>query len=1356
MINRMKGAWAVIALLALLAGQADATLVTFDGAAANNNDDIPFDYGSFVAGNATGFITTDGSGATPHIGLNWVGNLPNEWEYHTAGTWVHESPVAVVQIDHNRDSAFDDVTDIVFKPIDGRSVVINSFMLTGANDHDFPAEFHWEVVGTAVGGDLTVAPASNTGTVAVNYTGTPGRSETLRLTLLNDDNTFGTALDNLSFSELLAPGAPVFSLTVDRSTGAVSLTNVGTTPITIKGYSITSEAGGLNQSGWKTIAGNYDMSGNDSVDGNDDWTRLSQAGDPTDFSEYEFGGDGASLAPGVPVLLSQAGGNAWLKSPIEDLALDIVLASGDIFQYSVQYINGPAGGYQLGDLNFDGAVNLLDWPAYNSGRGVDMSSMSQVQAYRLGDLDGDFDNDIADFVLFKDLVTSALAAERVPEPSGVALLLVAGGLLAVSRRGRSTHLVEFNYLRSPLVKTRYIAACLIMLAFIAVMAGSAQATILTFSNNASGFTPGNNSDLEATYGSNVTAENIIGAIEQGEGFTPNIALSWAPAGGPPLSPTGDILEYHSATTFSGAGFSVPVVQFDLDISQHSELPADPTIDFLVDGGKALKLHSFEIGNATDQSEPSYSWTINLIRLSDMATVATQTTGILGAGSRETVTFDYIGTTDEDYRLHFDDGGANTVRSAIDNLKFSETIGGVTPQLRLEVSTTTGLITLINDSGQDFTIDSYEITSASGSLDPLNWGSLQDRDLEGNGAPGTGNGWEEAGGVNASQLIESFLDGDSTISNGSSLSLAQAFDFNKPGAMEDLQFGYHVAGTGGFLTGGAVSYVTPTVDADFDNDGDVDGRDFLTWQHGFGLTGSSATNANGNADGDGDIDGDDLVAWKAQRGMGTPLSATAAVPEPGSFSLLLVAGMAWLAGRRRSSDEQQVAISTHTRLAWIAGLAAVGVLLAAQVSMAAKSTDRRYEFGDGGSNSLQDSQFVNASQDKQDLSVPAGLGSPSFVNVSSTGLNRPGANVGDNGAQFDGVNDALKGVPLNRPDETAGPDFFGIGPLLFPFPYNYNQIITRGLQMWVYPDASALGTEESPTQRQGIVFDTRGAGGVSITADGKWTQSFASSDSDGSIGATFPVVGNQWVHVMQHIYHVSQPGFPTPLSNARSYTGVVYVNGIAVSASNGTVFPGQLVGSTLNPTFVGELVVGAQEIANDGFDPLYDHHFKGVIDDLQMYVYGDNSSDSGPPAGQNYGTFDLFADNDWIADQVAALPGGQLKTGDVNRDGDIDEGDVTAFVSGWKKEKRFEGAVNEVLVGDWETWGWGDLNLDGQVNLTDAILLDESLSLAGFSGGLDFSLLGATVPEPATGSSTLLLLLASVCRRSRRRVELTRH
>jgi hypothetical protein len=88
-------------------------------------------------------------------------------------------------------------------------------------------------------------------------------------------------------------------------------------------------------------------------------------------------------------------------------------------------------------------------------------------------------------------------------------------------------------------------------------------------------------------------------------------------------------------------------------------------------------------------------------------------------------------------------------------------------------------------------------------------------------------------------------------------------------------------------------------ADFDGDGDIDGRDLLTWQRGFGTL-INATRSMGDADGDGDVDQADLQSFQSQYtipAVEPPLVAYA-VPEP-STSALLAGGLLAFLGRRVS-------------------------------------------------------------------------------------------------------------------------------------------------------------------------------------------------------------------------------------------------------------------------------------------------------------------------------------------------------------------------------------------------------------------------------------------------------------------------
>jgi hypothetical protein len=95
------------------------------------------------------------------------------------------------------------------------------------------------------------------------------------------------------------------------------------------------------------------------------------------------------------------------------------------------------------------------------------------------------------------------------------------------------------------------------------------------------------------------------------------------------------------------------------------------------------------------------------------------------------------------------------------------------------------------------------------------------------------------------------------------------------------------------SGNIVLPAPPTDDADFDNDGDVDGEDFLIWQRGLG----AGDNSDGDANGDNVVDGMDLDVWKQK--FGVPAQAVAAIPEPASLALCGAALLAMLAARRRS-------------------------------------------------------------------------------------------------------------------------------------------------------------------------------------------------------------------------------------------------------------------------------------------------------------------------------------------------------------------------------------------------------------------------------------------------------------------------
>ncbi|MBA4106006.1 MAG: hypothetical protein C0485_09630 [Pirellula sp.] len=85
-----------------------------------------------------------------------------------------------------------------------------------------------------------------------------------------------------------------------------------------------------------------------------------------------------------------------------------------------------------------------------------------------------------------------------------------------------------------------------------------------------------------------------------------------------------------------------------------------------------------------------------------------------------------------------------------------------------------------------------------------------------------------------------------------------------------------------IVAGDTGPVAPS--ADYNDDGKIDGADFLLWQRTFGNSVTAFSGADGN--GNGVVDGPDLTLWKGGFGSATVAGqvATAVVPEPGSALL----------------------------------------------------------------------------------------------------------------------------------------------------------------------------------------------------------------------------------------------------------------------------------------------------------------------------------------------------------------------------------------------------------------------------------------------------------------------------------------
>lgn len=240
---------------------------------------------------------------------------------------------------------------------------------------------------------------------------------------------------------------PPATLTVDRRTGAMTLVNNESEALAIQGYSITSAAGSLDQSGWKPISSNYDVStngGDGSVDADDAWTILSESSSDTDLSEFQFGdaggagaGDGGQIGVGEDVVLSEGG--AWVPSPDNmDLAMDLLDTQGSPLSVFIEYV-----GHFLGDMDGNGFIETADVNAFVQAL-ADRAAYDSAYPGVDADLTGDFNNngqlDLGDVSGFKAAVLAASAstsasASAVPEPSSCVLLLAAAIMGFTRRRG---------------------------------------------------------------------------------------------------------------------------------------------------------------------------------------------------------------------------------------------------------------------------------------------------------------------------------------------------------------------------------------------------------------------------------------------------------------------------------------------------------------------------------------------------------------------------------------------------------------------------------------------------------------------------------------------------------------------------------------------------------------------------------------------------------------------------------------------------------------------------------------------------------------------------------------------------------
>jgi hypothetical protein len=262
--------------------------------------------------------------------------------------------------------------------------IVNFYTLTSANDAPDRDPWQWKVLGSNVAtptmeSDFTLLD-SRTG---VTFS---ARDQTQLFSFTNTTAYLHYRFE-LETHEVAVPGTPTAGnydseqlaeielfngfqfagllLTIDRTTGNMTLTNGSGSPISITGYSITSAKGTLNSTAWLSIANNYDGNSGGTVD-SANWIRLTAPNKRTDLSEVQDPeAGGASLAASQAINF----GASWFKYPVEDIVAQVLLPDGTTQAVTVNFQGGAQ--YVFGDLNFSGGatpITVTDWNTFKAGK----------------------------------------------------------------------------------------------------------------------------------------------------------------------------------------------------------------------------------------------------------------------------------------------------------------------------------------------------------------------------------------------------------------------------------------------------------------------------------------------------------------------------------------------------------------------------------------------------------------------------------------------------------------------------------------------------------------------------------------------------------------------------------------------------------------------------------------------------------------------------------------------------------------------------------------------------------------------------------------------------------------------------
>ncbi|MEM8945825.1 MAG: PEP-CTERM sorting domain-containing protein [Planctomycetota bacterium] len=1173
-------------------------------------------------------------------------------------------------------------------------------------------------------------------------------SVTLEFRLFNAANDWWWAIDNLSMFDGDAPEIDgVLRLVIDRDTQDVIIRNNTGQAVDLRGYSIESANGTLDESAATYLA-----------DTDSNWIIFDS---PTSSELSEGNVDFDTLAAGAEINL----GKSWRQfyQDFSDISFEYSIEAGDGPQVGIVEFTGNADeSFDPLDLNFDTVIDFADYQEFldDYGSVPTLEGKLLAERYSLGDLNDDSRYSVQDFLEFQrqfevkfgpGSFQALLATQSVPEPASV-LLMACGvfGLVAL-RRSRLNHFaLTLAILIAVLTASTEDAKAQLWLLEedfeTVVLEASPEedpTQLAVWSQTFTGWTVDNSglpqvptdepgdgvvdwggwSFVDKDYWIDAAGDQTRALFTRGQG-TVLVADPDEWDDDDPDEQTGSF-DFYDAVIRSpviNIPASVPAgrirVAFDSswrpeglddgDVGNQNNQTA--TLDVIYNGSARTEILKY-------QSDP----------LEDNFQEDAQNEGI-------DIDAQFNGTATT-MQLEFYLGNAwNDWWWAIDNVRV---FVPAEPSI-LQVDVGTGEATLIGGDVINVDINSLDIQSANGNLNPaVNAGlsftqpdAVDGADLDSGVGTSLGENWQLAA-ANENFFSEFFLEGSSAFTDSRSESLGQIFDISTPEAERDLVFTYtNLFGT---EIAGIVEYVGTQGDADFNSDGDVDGSDFLAWQRANGTTGGTAFGP-GDANGDGDVNALDLAVWQGQYGQAAALAASAAVPEPSSVALAILSGLtASCVRRRRAISVIACSVRSERKLMRHVTFAVFGccVLLTVAAERASAVApppvlDRDYNFGendtDNGLSSgtpisigdqvafARDSQGVPGGQQLIHMqSFNVGSAGPTYENVVGRPDGGTGIGVLLNGVSVFGNPYARKhylrtgsqqalNLPIRSPSSTESD--FGTGSI------DYRFIADRGFQLWVQPANLPDGSDAA-----NIVMDSNNHG-VFLQNDGTLAMRYAGQDYTGVTQVTQDSIDSDtWYHLM-----VVRPFGPSSGS-------ILYVDGVAEAAAFGTylgeqdltaeeVLPAEELDDS--PLVIGSNTADDAQVSQIGQNSF----FSGMVDDLEMFVMGFNNS-------ADYGEFDFARDNKYAAHFSPAVDG------DLTGDGLVTLADATIFADNWLFEKQLEwtqGAQDRSLrVGDLTTRAVGDFDYSGRVDLRDwEILNDQNPAMAAAA----MSLINA-VPEPST-------------------------